>query len=319
LLDQGALDLCALLLLGVIMAKRKGWWNQLQSGDYPETQLDYGDVTAVSYRPGETIPEPSTKTKVSPRSADLAKKTENKKSSTAAINSEIIKTHGECPTCGLFYRIDNPHCTNCGWSDNPLKKIPIPPYSPISKPSNKQEDVKNLERNSYTKVKSTKKILKKVTIYTDGACLGNPGPGGYGAVLIYGSHRKEISGGYRLTTNNRMEIMAVITALSALKSRCQVDIYSDSQYVVNAMTKGWVKRWKAKNWMRTREEKAKNPDLWEKLLQLCERHQVSFHWIKGHNNHAENDRCDQLAVAAAATEGLPADVGYEVGLKTISL
>jgi ribonuclease HI len=159
--------------------------------------------------------------------------------------------------------------------------------------------------------------IKKVTIYTDGACLGNPGPGGYGAVLIYGSHRKEISGGYRLTTNNRMEIMAAIAALSALKTPCQVEIYSDSQYVVNAMTKSWAKRWQARNWLRTKEEKAKNPDLWEILLQLCERHQVSFHWIKGHNNHAENDRCDQLAVAAAATEGLPADVDYEAGIPTL--
>jgi ribonuclease HI len=153
--------------------------------------------------------------------------------------------------------------------------------------------------------------LKKVTIFTDGACLGNPGPGGYGAVLIHGDHRKELSGGFRLTTNNRMEIMAVIAALSALKTRCQVDLYSDSQYVVNAMTKGWVPRWKAKNWMRTKEEKAKNPDLWEKILELCSRHQVTFHWIKGHNNNQENERCDQLAVAAANTEKLLPDVGYE--------
>jgi ribonuclease HI len=155
------------------------------------------------------------------------------------------------------------------------------------------------------------KTPKKVTIYTDGACLGNPGPGGYGAVLIYNAHRKELSGGYRLTTNNRMEIMAVIAALSALKTRCQVDLYSDSQYVVNAMTKGWVPRWKAKNWRRTKEEKAKNPDLWQKVLELCARHQVAFHWIKGHNNNQENERCDQLAVAAANTEKLPPDVGYE--------
>ncbi len=155
------------------------------------------------------------------------------------------------------------------------------------------------------------KPLKKVTIYTDGACLGNPGPGGYGAVLIYGSHRKELSGGYRLTTNNRMEIIAAIAALGALNTRCQVDLYSDSQYVVNSINKSWVRRWQARNWMRTKDEKAKNPDLWEKLLELCARHEVSFHWIKGHNNHVENDRCDQLAVAAASTEGLPADEGYE--------
>jgi ribonuclease HI len=105
--------------------------------------------------------------------------------------------------------------------------------------------------------------------------------------------------------------MAVIAALSALKSRCQVDLYSDSQYVVNAMTKGWVKRWQARNWMRTKDEKAKNPDLWATVLQLCTRHDVSFHWIKGHNQHAENDRCDELAVAAASIPGQPADEGYE--------
>jgi ribonuclease HI len=159
---------------------------------------------------------------------------------------------------------------------------------------------------------------KKVTIYTDGACLGNPGPGGYGAILIYGDRCKELSGGYRLTTNNRMEIMAAIAALSALKTRCQVDLYSDSQYVVNAMTKGWVKRWQARNWLRTKDEKAKNPDLWEKLSGLCARHEVSFHWIKGHNNHPENDRCDELAVAAAATSGLPVDEGYEANIAKIS-
>jgi ribonuclease HI len=155
------------------------------------------------------------------------------------------------------------------------------------------------------------KLLKKVSIYTDGACLGNPGPGGYGAILIYGTRHKELSGGFRLTTNNRMEIMAAIAALSALKTRCQVDLFSDSQYVVHAMTKGWVQRWQAKNWMRTKEAQAKNPDLWEKLMQLCSRHEVTFHWIKGHDGHAENERCDQLAVEAASSEALPPDEGYE--------
>jgi ribonuclease HI len=157
------------------------------------------------------------------------------------------------------------------------------------------------------------KPLKKVTVYTDGACLGNPGPGGYGAVLISGERRQELSGGFRLTTNNRMEIMAAIAALSILRTRCQVDLYSDSQYLVNAMTKGWVTRWRARNWMRTKVEKAKNPDLWEQLLKLCSRHQVAFHWIKGHNNHLENERCDQLAVAAASGKDLATDAGYEAG------
>lgn len=155
------------------------------------------------------------------------------------------------------------------------------------------------------------KPLKKVTIYTDGACLGNPGPGGYGAVLLYGDHRLELSGGYRLTTNNRMEIMAAIVALRALKTRCRVDLYSDSQYLVNAMTKGWVRRWKARNWLRTAQEKAKNIDLWEQLLELGARHDVTFHWIRGHDGHTENERCDELAVAAASQENLPPDNNYE--------
>lgn len=153
--------------------------------------------------------------------------------------------------------------------------------------------------------------LKKVIIYTDGACLGNPGPGGYGAVLLYGGHRKEISGGFRLTTNNRMEIMAAIAALRALKTSCQVDLYSDSQYLVNAMMKSWVRRWRGQGWMRTKTEKAKNPDLWEELLQLCSRHQVRFHWLRGHDGHPENERCDQLANQAALALDLPPDKGYE--------
>ncbi len=152
---------------------------------------------------------------------------------------------------------------------------------------------------------------KQITIFTDGACLGNPGPGGYGAVLLYGDHRKELSGGFRLTTNNRMEIMAAIAALSALRTPCQVDLYSDSQYLVNAMMKSWVRRWRAQGWMRNKNEKAKNPDLWEKLLQLCDRHQVRFHWLRGHNGHSENERCDELANQAALALNLPPDEGYE--------
>ncbi len=155
------------------------------------------------------------------------------------------------------------------------------------------------------------RTLKHVTIFTDGACLGNPGPGGYGAVLLYGDHRKELSGGFRLTTNNRMEIMAAIAALSALKTPCRVDLYSDSQYLVHAMTKSWVRRWRAQGWMRSKTEKAKNPDLWEKLLELCNRHQVHFHWLRGHNGHGENERCDALATQAAQASDLPPDRGYE--------
>lgn len=153
--------------------------------------------------------------------------------------------------------------------------------------------------------------LKQVTIYTDGACLGNPGPGGYGTVLLYGTHRQEISGGFRLTTNNRMEIMAVIAALEALKEPCRVTLYSDSQYVVNAMTQGWARRWRANSWKRNQREAAVNPDLWGRLLDLCDQHQVEFRWLRGHSGIAENERCDQLAVNAAKQPGLLEDTGYK--------
>ena len=137
-----------------------------------------------------------------------------------------------------------------------------------------------------------------VTIYTDGACSGNPGPGGYGAILMYGAHKKELSGGNPNTTNNRMELMGVITALKALNRPCQVDLYTDSQYVVNAIEKGWAKKWQANGWMRNKKDKALNPDLWQTLLDLLEVHQVAFHWVKGHAENAYNNRCDEMAVAA---------------------
>ncbi|MCL2578270.1 MAG: ribonuclease HI [Defluviitaleaceae bacterium] len=137
--------------------------------------------------------------------------------------------------------------------------------------------------------------MKKIKIYTDGACSGNPGPGGYGAVLIYGSHRKEISGGEDMTTNNRMEIMGVIKGLEMLKEPCEVELYSDSRYVVDAIEKGWAVRWQKNNWMRNKKEPALNPDLWEVLLRLLRKNKVTFHWVKGHSGHAENERCDELA------------------------
>ena len=136
-----------------------------------------------------------------------------------------------------------------------------------------------------------------VTIYTDGACSGNPGPGGYGAILMYGQHKKELSGGDPNTTNNRMELMGVITALKALNRPCQVDLYTDSQYVVNAIEKGWAKKWQANGWMRNKKDKALNPDLWQSLLDLLEIHQVTFHLVKGHAENPYNNRCDELAVA----------------------
>lgn len=152
---------------------------------------------------------------------------------------------------------------------------------------------------------------KEVTIYTDGACIGNPGPGGYGTVLICGPHRKQLSGGYRLTTNNRMEIMAAIAGLRALKSPCVVTLYTDSQYLCNSIAKGWAKRWRANSWKRNKKGKALNADLWEQLLDICDQHQVEFVWVEGHAGDPENERCDQLAAAAARGENLPPDTGYE--------
>jgi ribonuclease HI len=153
---------------------------------------------------------------------------------------------------------------------------------------------------------------KKVTLYTDGACLGNPGPGGYGVVLLYDGHRKEISGGFRLTTNNRMEMMAVIVGLRALKERCSVTVYSDSEYVVNSISKGWAERWRANGWKRNKKDKAINADLWEQLLDLIDNHDVKMVWVRGHSGVKENERCDELSVAAALQKDLPVDEGYEL-------
>ena len=142
--------------------------------------------------------------------------------------------------------------------------------------------------------------MKQVEIFTDGARSGNPGPGGYGVILRYGAAEKELSGGEAVTTNNRMELMAAITGLRALREPCQVTLYSDSQYVINGITKGWAAKWRANGWMRNRTEKAVNPELWDELLTLCARHEVTMVWVRGHAGHPENERCDQLAVAAAA-------------------
>ena len=138
--------------------------------------------------------------------------------------------------------------------------------------------------------------MKKVTIYTDGACSGNPGPGGWGAILMYGEHKKELSGGEPSTTNNRMELIAVITALEVLKEACKVTLYTDSQYVANAINMGWLESWRQKGWKRKGGE-VKNLDLWAKLVPLLEKHKVTFEWVKGHSDNEFNNRCDELAVA----------------------
>lgn len=138
--------------------------------------------------------------------------------------------------------------------------------------------------------------MKKVTIYTDGACSGNPGPGGWGAVLIYGGHRLEMSGGERQTTNNRMELVAAIEAMSRLNQPCEVELWSDSRYLVDGLEKGWAKSWRSRGWKKKDGSPALNPELWERLLELCEEHTVTLHWVKGHAENRENNRCDQLAV-----------------------
>ena len=143
------------------------------------------------------------------------------------------------------------------------------------------------------------RYMKTVTLYTDGACSGNPGPGGWGAILMYGPHKKELSGGERRTTNNRMELTAVIKGLEALNEPCAVELYSDSKYVIDALEKGWAKGWKARGWVKADKKPALNPDLWERLLELCAAHTVKLHWVKGHAENEFNNRCDELAVQAS--------------------
>lgn len=140
-------------------------------------------------------------------------------------------------------------------------------------------------------------MQKKIQLFTDGACSGNPGPGGWGAILRYGEHEKELSGGESETTNNRMELTAVIEGLSALKEPCDVHLVTDSKYVVDAVLKGWVYSWQKNGWRKADKKPALNVDLWEKLLHQLDRHNVDFEWVKGHAGHPENERCDALAVA----------------------
>jgi ribonuclease HI len=154
--------------------------------------------------------------------------------------------------------------------------------------------------------------LPEVVIYTDGACITNPGPGGYGAVLKFGSHARELLGGFRLTTNNRMELMAAVVALQALKKRCDVTIYSDSLYLVHAMREGRAHKWRKKGWKKGRKW-VLNADLWEELLDLCGRHEVEFVWVRGHTGVAGNERADQLSMIAAGGTDLGVDEAYEAG------
>lgn len=151
--------------------------------------------------------------------------------------------------------------------------------------------------------------MKHVKIYTDGACANNPyGNGGYGTIIVDDSQRRELSGGFQQTTNNRMEMYAVIKGLEALEEPSQVTVYSDSKYLVDSISKGWVYRWQANNWMRNKKDPALNVDLWQRMLDLCEQHQVTFQWVRGHAGHPENERCDRLAVNALKHENLPCDL-----------
>lgn len=143
--------------------------------------------------------------------------------------------------------------------------------------------------------------MKEVIVYTDGACSGNPGPGGWGCVLIYGEHRKEMSGGEKETTNNRMELTAAIRALEALNVPCSVDLYSDSAYLVNAFEQGWLSNWVKRGWIKADKKPVENIDLWKRILELVNMHKVVFHKVKGHASNKENNRCDELATAAVKT------------------
>ena len=138
--------------------------------------------------------------------------------------------------------------------------------------------------------------MKTVTVYTDGACSGNPGPGGWAAILMYGPHQKELSGGEAETTNNRMELTAVLRALEALKEPCEVELWSDSKYVIDGLSKGWARSWRARGWVKSDKKPALNPDLWGPLLDQVDRHTLRYHWVKGHAENEWNNRCDELAV-----------------------
>jgi ribonuclease HI len=156
-------------------------------------------------------------------------------------------------------------------------------------------------------------MQKEITIYTDGACSGNPGKGGWAAVLIYKNNRKEIYGGYRLTTNNRMELTAAIEALKAIKAKekCRINIYTDSQLLTKAFNQGWISKWIRTNWKRGRNAPVLNSDLWKQLAELSNQHEVTFNWVEGHAGHPENELCDKYAREATHNDELPIDTGYE--------
>jgi ribonuclease HI len=182
-----------------------------------------------------------------------------------------------------------------GWMKNPvLKRIP---FSAIPSDNTGGESIPK---------------DGEITIYTDGGSSGNPGPGGYGVIIINNGERKEFTGGFRLTTNNRMELMGVIVALRNLEKRDKpITLYTDSSYVVNGITKGWAEKWRKNNWIKSDKQPAINPDLWEELLDLIKPLKIKFMWVKGHAGNIYNERCDELAVSSAKKPGLPEDKGYK--------
>ena len=182
------------------------------------------------------------------------------------------------------------------WINNPVYSAATPKTTGKARPS----------------IADTSPKTGEVTIYTDGCARYNPGPGGYGVVQIYKGERKELSGGFKLTTNNRMELMGCIVALRELEHRDKpVTLYSDSSYVVNGIVKGWAKSWRKKGWIKSDRKPAVNPDLWAELLDLVEDLNITFKWVKGHAGNPMNERCDELAVASARQDGLPVDTGYK--------
>ncbi len=183
-----------------------------------------------------------------------------------------------------------------------------------SKPPGRKKtkrSVAKVKSSSNTVIKAETASNDRIVVYTDGGSINNPGPGGYGVVIINGEKIRELSKGYRLTTNNRMELQACIAALGAIKSPAAIVLHSDSKYVINGITKGWAKKWRANGWMRTKSDPAQNPDLWERLLELCDYHDVQFVWVKGHAGIPGNERCDALAGAAATGSKLAVDREYE--------
>lgn len=153
--------------------------------------------------------------------------------------------------------------------------------------------------------------IPKITIFSDGGAEPNPGKGGYGVILVWNGHRKELFKGYQMTTNNRMELMGAIAGLEAINRRADIEVYTDSKYVVDGIEQGWARKWKSKNWHRTKKDKAINPDLWDRLLNVIDKHrEVKFNWVKGHNGHPENERCDQLATMGIQMPELLIDEGY---------